>query len=555
MIQMQEKTGLLPLVNLSLKAVAVCSLMTASITCLGQTAQAQKKPKPAEAGAESRFDIYAEYGYVNAFDSGITGAKFTQNSNQAITAGVAGYFNRFFGLEIEGAYFVNNNAQPGGTSCANGFCQLQYTVEAGPVLRVKKGPFTPFLHVLGGGAGISGPVTEPLFGTAGSTVTAGVGLDLSLHHHIAWRVFQADYLHTPLVYGSQYEPAGASGAGKVDMVKLSSGIVFGGGAVSLPRPVELGCTATPTSVFPGDPLNVQSSVVNLANGKKVTYLWSTTGGTITSKDSTEDVNIATTGLAPGDYVVKGHLLNASNKKEIASCDAPFTVRRFEPPSITCSANPTSATVGTDIAISTVGVSPQNRGLTYSYTATAGEIKSTGPTAILSTTGLTPGPDTVTCNVVDDLGQSASYKTDVTIIAPVQAATVATESLCSVSFERDIRRPARVDNEAKACLDDIALTLRAKSDARLIVVGNFAPSETDAVAAERALNVKQYLVQEGNVDSSRIELRVGGASAKTVSDTLVPAGAFFKDETTHPFDESKVVRHGESYGHHKKKGLK
>jgi len=36
----------------------------------------------------------------------------------------------------------------------------------------------------------------------------------------------------------------------------------------------------------------------------------------------------------------------------------------------------------------------------------------------------------------------------------------------VSFERDATRPTRVDNEAKACLDDITLALQRSSDARL-----------------------------------------------------------------------------------------
>ena len=45
------------------------------------------------------------------------------------------------------------------------------------------------------------------------------------------------------------------------------------------------------------------------------------------------------------------------------------------------------------------------------------------------------------------------------------------SLCSVSFERDAKRPTRVDNEAKACLDDVALALQRSSSAKLAMVGN------------------------------------------------------------------------------------
>ena len=60
------------------------------------------------------------------------------------------------------------------------------------------------------------------------------------------------------------------------------------------------------------------------------------------------------------------------------------------------------------------------------------------------------------------------------------------SLCAVSFERDAKRPTRVDNEAKACLDDVALALQRSSDAKLALVGNEDAKEqkVDAKLAKR-----------------------------------------------------------------------
>jgi hypothetical protein len=43
---------------------------------------------------------------------------------------------------------------------------------------------------------------------------------------------------------------------------------------------------------------------------------------------------------------------------------------------------------------------------------------------------------------------------------------------------------RIDSEAKGCPDDIALTLNQQTDARLIIVGNSAPTEKPDAAAER-----------------------------------------------------------------------
>jgi hypothetical protein len=230
---------------------------------------------------------------------------------------------------------------------------------------------------------------------------------------------------------------------------------------------------------------------------------------------------------------------------MADCSAQFTVRAFEPPTISCSANPASVNPGDSSTISASAVSPQNRPLTFSYNATAGSISGTTPSATLSTVGAAPGPITVTCGVSDDKGQRASATTSVNVIAPPPPpppppppAPLAS-SLCLVSFERDATRPTRVDNEAKACLDDIALNLQRSTDAKLALVGNQDAKEQAAeakeaklkphaqkpsVAAERAVNTKQYLVNEKGIDPSRILLYTGTDDAKTVTTTLLPAGA-------------------------------
>ena len=236
--------------------------------------------------------------------------------------------------------------------------------------------------------------------------------------------------------------------------------------------------------------------------------------------------------------------------QMADCSADFTVKAFEPPTIGCSANPSTVNPGDSSTITANGVSPQNRPLTYSYSATAGTVSGTTGTATLSTAGAAPGPITVTCNVVDDKGQTASQTTTVTVIAP--AATVAPKptstSLCSISFARDTRRPTRVNNEGKACLDDLALNLQRSTDAKLYLTGNETSTESTParhskkkpadLAAERAVNTKDYLVKEKGLDASRIVVQTGTAGDQTVTTTLVPAGADAPTGTS--VDESAVV---------------
>jgi hypothetical protein len=124
----------------------------------------------------------------------------------------------------------------------------------------------------------------------------------------------------------------------------------------------------------------------------------------------------------------------------------------------------------------------------------------------------------------------------------------------VSFERDKVRATRVDNEAKACLDDVALSLQRSSDAKLALVGNEDGKEKkidDKIAAskakkkkpsfssERAVNTKDYLVTEKGIDPSRIMVYTGTDDAKTVTTTLVPAGATNPVASDPTVDESTV----------------
>lgn len=84
----------------------------------------------------------------------------------------------------------------------------------------------------------------------------------------------------------------------------------------------------------------------------------------------------------------------------------------------------------------------------------------------------------------------------------------------------------MDNEAKACLDEIALNMQRNSDAKLAIVGNAASGEKRAkrLAAGRASNTKAYLVKEKGIDASRISAYSGSQDGKVVSTTLIPEGA-------------------------------
>jgi len=97
----------------------------------------------------------------------------------------------------------------------------------------------------------------------------------------------------------------------------------------------------------------------------------------------------------------------------------------------------------------------------------------------------------------------------------------TKTLCSINFDRDKKRPARVDNEAKACLDDVALNLQQQNRCQRRAGCEAASDEkkADTLAAQRAVNTKDYLVKEKGIDPSRISVRTGTQGNKEVENYL------------------------------------
>jgi outer membrane protein OmpA-like peptidoglycan-associated protein len=354
-------------------------------------------------------------------------------------------------------------------------------------------------------------------------MTAGGGLDLRVHRHFAIRLIQGEYLMTRF---TSYT-TGASGTH--NDLRLSSGIVFrfgGRSAPSLPapQPLEYSCSVNPTSVFSGDPIAVSGTAVNLDPVKTAVYTWFADGGRVAG--TSDRASIDTSGAVPGSYTLKGHVSQGDKASQNADCTAPYAVNAFMPPSLTCSANPSTVVSGDPSTITAVGVSPQNWPLIYSYSATSGSVNGSGTTAVLSTGGAAVGTIVVTCSVADGKGQGASAKTTVSVVAPVAAPKPLTSELCSIHFDRDSRRPWRVDNEAKACLDDIALSLQHDPNASLAIVGNATSTEKDSkkLAADRVANTKAYLVSEKGIDASRITTYTGSEDERKVTSTLIPAEA-------------------------------
>jgi hypothetical protein len=460
-----------------------------------------------------------------------------------LTESATYYLNHHVGIQIESGQhdlFTDTGSQNQGSSNSGIF-----TIEPGLVYRFPYGNVTPFVHGLIGGADVDGPDHEPY--TWGFGATVGGGLDYNtgwFNHRLSLRVFQADYEYLHADSGISHFNNGTWIWGddeSINAVKLSAGVVIGVGVIAPPIPVAMACTASPVTIFQGDPVTVTATTSDLDPKLNAIYSWAGSGVSGTGTTA----SVATGALAPGTYTVKGEVKEGKPGKEglkpgqVADCSALFTVKAFEPPTISCTANPLSIHPGDTSTITALGVSPQNRPLTYTYSAAAGTISGSGTTATFNSTGAPTGSVGITCNVADDKGGTATNGTSVTVVPIPPPPLPHASALCSISFDKDLKRPTRVDNEAKACLDQVTAALKNDPTATVVVVGESTQVEKtpkkgkkvktpEDFASERAVNTKDYLVNEeqSGIDASRVIVRTGTGDSKSVEDYLVPAGADF-----------------------------
>jgi hypothetical protein len=541
-------------------------LIFASLLPASLAAQAVPSAAGTTNSNPSRWDIFIGYSYL--YPKGTV--NLINPNNQPVTAsydpvnlgGVSSFayfFNRNVGLQGEvGVHEFGTQTSTSTPLGSQGNDDGFTTVGGGLIARFPMRKITPFIHGLVEGALVGGPYYEP--NKWGPGITAGGGLDLEtplLNHHFAIRIFQADYEYMHVDWGQI--PYG--GIANINAARLSAGIVFHGGSIAPPPPITLACSANPETIYSGDPVTVTATAGGLNPKDHVIYSWSGTG--VTGSDTT--ATVATALLAPGEYTVQGAVKQGKPGKEgmkpwdNATCTAGITVKAFEPPTISCTVSPNTIKPGDTATITSVGVSPQNRPLTYSYSATSGTVTGTGTTAEYSSAGAATGTVGLTCNVSDDKGHSATSQVSLTITAPYVPPAPKTQALCTISFATDKRRPMRVDNEAKACLDQVALDLKQQADAKAVLVGEQSSDEgaktakeqayaakhkhatVDMYAAQRAVNAKDYLVTEQGIDASRISVATGSTEGQAVEDYLVPAGATFSSDVsgTTPVDESSL----------------
>ena len=304
-----------------------------------------------------------------------------------------------------------------------------------------------------------------------------------------------------------------------------------GGGKTAAVPASAACTVEPAEVYAGESVTVRANGTGFNPNRTIKYTWSGSAAKAGGTDASSQVD--TTGLQPGPYQMTANLSDGS-KNGIATCSATFTVKQPRPPEISCSADPQTVTVGGTATIRSSASNPDNRKLTYSYRASAGDISGMDATATLNTAGTQPAPITVTCTVSDDRNPalSASATTTVAVEAPpppeVPAEVKELEiklSLHSIYFQT--ARPTEKDPSGgllpsqEAVLTTLATGfnryLTFKPDAHL-TLGGHADSRGSAeynkrLTERRVDRAKSFLVEHG-VPAGNIEVQTFGEDSPT-----------------------------------------
>jgi len=413
------------------------------------------------------------------------------------------------------------------------------TASVGPRLMFRTEGANFFVHALGSynRLGVSG-----LNSKNGIGAVLGGGMDLPIGKGLSLRLFEADFVWAHHNYADEVSPIFSSlRRPNAEGVRLRTGLVFSwGGAPALTPAVS--CSVQPTEVMVGEPVTATVTATNFNPKHTPTYSWS--GNGVSGKDTS--VKIETVNAAPGNYTVTARVTDpkAKNNHE-ATCSANYTVKPLppkNPPTISCSASPSTVPAGGTSTITCNASSPDGVAVTVSnWTSSAATISGTDNTATLNTTGAAPGAITVTATATDTRGLTAQGSTQVTVENPPPPPPQASKlSQCDFPNEK---KPWRVDNTCKAVLDDVAKNLQQNPDNKLIIVGNADPAEKRKnLAAERAVDSKAYLTggeAKQGIDPSRIEVRAGSGGTKTAEYWIVPSGANFDSAGTQTVDETKV----------------
>jgi outer membrane protein OmpA-like peptidoglycan-associated protein len=265
-------------------------------------------------------------------------------------------------------------------------------------------------------------------------------------------------------------------------------------------------------------VSVQPSTFDLKQGESVklrcvatdpnkdplTYAWTVEG----KKLSTEtEITFGSEGRDPGSYNVT---CTASDGEASASAAAKGTIRAKDkepaaanrPPTIDCQTSTVDLWSGESKELRAKASDPDGDNLTYAWSGTG--VKGSGATAKFDASGVKAGSYTVTVTVDDGRGGKASCGMTVNVS---ERLSVTKDNKCGYFKPGGFR----VDNCAKAILDDLSVRMQNDSKLHVNIIGYTDKTEhVKKLGERRAKAVASYLEKKG-VGASRMTITDGGAN--------------------------------------------
>ena len=408
----------------------------------------------------------------------------------------------------------------------------EWTAGGGPRFIVRTDSMAVFIHALA--TFNRATYNNGFISNNGIGMVLGGGLDVPFTKMFSWRVFGADYvwaLHNFASYAAPEFPQ--LRRPQFEGARLRTGIVMNwGGAPELVPAAS--CSVQPTEVLVGEPITASVTASNFNPKHTVAYSWSGNGGTVTGKDTAASID--TNGAAPGTYTVTAHVTDAKAKKNNeASCSATYTIKPLppkNPPTMSCSASPSSVVIGGSVSITCTCTSPDGVPVSVaSWTSTGGSVSGSGNSATLSTAGASAGSATVSATCTDSRGLTGQASTQVNVENPPVDKNLETRlSLHSVYFIVNQPRPTdrtggllpSQQQTLIALATDFKKYLENKPDAHLILGGHADHRGTAeynmALSQRRVEGVKNFLVEQG-VPAANIDVKAFGEDENLTSEQV------------------------------------
>jgi outer membrane protein OmpA-like peptidoglycan-associated protein len=429
------------------------------------------------------------------------------------------------------------------------------TASAGPRLIFRDDDGAFFLHAMlsYNRLGIDG--LNPSNGVGG---IFGGGMDFRITRSMSWRVFEADFVTAQQHY-SQF--AGTIAARPAEKgVRLRTGLVFNFGYPEN-KPVSASVTVQPAEVMVGEPVTATATPGNFNPKHELNYEWSSSCGKITGKGETASID--TNGASGGNCTASVHVVDPKAKKNgEATASTSYTVKEppKNPPTVSCSANPTSVQAGAMVTVSCTCSSPDNVPTALSnFTASGGTITGSGSTANLDTTGASPGTIRVNATCSDQRGLSTPAAAEVAVqnppppppqVSPEVKELEARLALHSVYFPTAQPTPANPNaglvksqqTTLTALAADFKKYLQSRPEAHLILEGHADPrgsAEFNQALSERRVNrTKNFLVEQG-VPAANIDTKAFGAQQQLTADQVKQSLDQASDIT--PGEKQRITR--------------